>query len=192
MTNMFEDERIRFFLRNREDIKAWAAIETDVMAATRELLASSQPLVEERLLAIDPVARVGRHDSGPWERIIARHEHWPSTVGLALEWNRAVDPLGANRPKVGVFWWADPPTLVAPRTRLTEVVAKKALQDQGYKIPLESVWPIGTRVTSKPDWWQDPEGWVSGIVDSIAFAWPLIHPAIDAVLQDVEWQVSVG
>jgi hypothetical protein len=81
-----------------------------------------------------------------------------------------------------VFWWADPPTLVAPRTRLAEVVDKRALQDLGFKVPLEGVWPVGTRVTSGLDWWRDPEGWIAGIVDQLSAAWPLLAPRIDEVL----------
>lgn len=42
MSSLVDDERLQFFFRNREDIKAWAAIESDVMAATRELLARSR------------------------------------------------------------------------------------------------------------------------------------------------------
>lgn len=178
----FGDDRIPFFLRNRDDIKAWAAIETDVMAATRELLARSQPLIEERLLAVDPGAIVGRHDNAAYERVFAQHAHWPSTVGLALEWIRAVDPLGRNRPKLGVFWWADPPTLVAPRTRLVQVVDRKPLHDLGYKIPMDSVWPVGAFVIAKPDWWREPEAWIAGISDQLATTWTVVAPRIDEVL----------
>lgn len=190
-SDAFADERLQFYLRNREDIKAWAAIESDVMAATRELLARSQPLIEERLLEFGDAPLVGRRDSGQWERILARHEHWPESVGLTLEWTRSVDPLGANRPKLGVFWWADPPSLVAPRSRLVEVVDKKQLQDLGYKVPLEGVWPVGGRVAAAPDWWRDPDSWLSSIVDRLAGAWPLVAPHIDEVL-GVEPQVSLG
>ncbi len=54
MDDLFGSERIQFFLRNRSDIKAWAAIEPDVIAATSELLARSQPLIEEAFAALEP------------------------------------------------------------------------------------------------------------------------------------------
>ncbi len=85
--DLFSEDRLQFFLRHREDIKAWAAIESDVMAATRELLARSQPLIEESLVTIDPGTFVGRHDSGQSERILARHGHW---VLAAAAWPPAV------------------------------------------------------------------------------------------------------
>ncbi len=191
MTDLFADDRLQFFLRNREDIKTWAAIESDVMAATRELLARAQPLIEERIATDDRDAVTSRYDSGQWERIFVRYERWPPTVGVALEWSRSVDPLGANRPKIGVFWWADPPTLVEPRSRLVGLVDKAPLQALGYKVPLEGVWPVGARVTAAPDWWRDPEGWINGIVEGLAAAWPLLAPRIDDALRG-ESEVSGG
>lgn len=191
MSDPFADERIQFFLRNRSDIKAWAAIEQDVIAATRELLASSQPAIEERLLADDPHVLVGRHDSGAFERIMARHERWPQSVGLTLEWHRSVDPLGNARPKYGVFWWADPPTLVAPRGQLVAAVDKTSIQRLGLKVPLEGVWPVGGYDSAPADWWRDPNGWLEGIVERVTTLWPLVAPHIDAVLPD-NWQVTGG
>ena len=182
MADLFADERLQFFLRNREDIRTWASIESDVMAATRDLLARAQPLIEERVAGIDSDAVVLRHDGGQWERILVRRERWPATVGLALEWNRSVDPLGANRPKVGVFWWADPPTLIQPRSRLVTLVDRPKLQALGYKVPLEGVWPVGARVNAGPEWWREPENWLSGIVESLAATWPLVAPKIDDAL----------
>jgi hypothetical protein len=183
MNDPFADERIQFYLRNRADIKAWAAIEPDVIAATRELLARAQPQVEESLLAHDPNVSVGRRDVGQWERILARHERWPDSVGLALEWHRTVDPL-SNPPKLGVFWWADPPSLVDPRTRFIDSVDRTGLQRLGYKVPLEGVWPVGARLSATPDWWRDPHGWVGGLVERLTSTWPLVAAYVDRALED--------
>lgn len=191
-SELFADERLQFFLRNRDDIKAWAAIETDVIAATRELLARSQPLIEERILAVDPAAIVGRHDNASFERVLAQREHWPASIGLALEWvAKAVDPLGRNRPKIGVFWWADPPSLVAPRTRLVQTIDRKPLLELGYKVPLDGAWPVGAYVAADADWWQEPETWIGGIADRLAATWALAAPAIDQMLR-IESDVGDG
>jgi hypothetical protein len=181
MDDLFGDERLQFYLRNRADIKTWAAIESDAIAATRELLARAQPVVGEAFAAIEPTALVRRHDSGPWERIFVQRDGWPPGVGLALEWHREVDPL-SNAPKIGVFWWADPPTLVDPRSRLGTVVDRNALQKLGYKVPMSGVWPVGAYVKSGPDWWRDPEAWIAGIAELLVAAWPLVAPHIDEVL----------
>jgi hypothetical protein len=182
MDDPFSDDRIQFYLRNRDDIRTWAAIETEVMAATRELLASAEPTLDERLLAIDPQAVVGRLDGGSWERIIVRHATWPRSVGLALEWHRSVDPLGASPPKIGVFFWADPPTLVPVREAFRLSVAGAGLQQFGYKVPLESVWPVGVRVVGPPDWWTDPTRWLDGVMERLIAAWPIVAPRLDEIL----------
>jgi hypothetical protein len=182
MTELLEDERIQFYLRNREDIKTWAAIEPDVMAATRELLARCQPAIEERILSLDDGAVVGRHDNGPFERILVRHDDWPATVGLALQWPRSVDPHGATRPKLGVFWWADPPSLIEPRTQFVNTVDKELLLSLGCKVPLESVWPVGCRAEATVDWWREPAAWIATMVDLLAATWPVVSPEIDRLL----------
>ena len=51
MASPLDDERIQFFLRHRDDIKAWSAIESEVTAAVRELLGALQPEIEERVQA---------------------------------------------------------------------------------------------------------------------------------------------
>ncbi len=180
MTDPFGDERLQFFLRNREDIKTWAAIERDVISATRELLARAQPSFEEQLLAIDPDVVVGRHDAAPWERILARHAFWPETVGLTIEWHRSgVDPLGGYPPKAGVFWWADPLSLAEPRSRFLEVVDRTPLLQLGFKVPHDGAWPVGAQFTGASDWWQDPAGYVETIIEKLFAVWPMVAPAID-------------
>jgi hypothetical protein len=182
MDDLFDDPRLQFFLRNRDDIKAWAAIETDVIAATREFLARCQVPLEQRLVTADPTVIVGRRDNNQWERILARHERWPESVGLCLEWNRSVDLLGTNRPKIGVFWWADPTSLVEPRSRFVASVDAKRLQELDYKVPLEGVWPVGARTKASPDWWLDPETWIDDVIEQLVATWPLVAPQIDEVL----------
>jgi hypothetical protein len=117
------------------------------MAAIRELLARSQPFLEERIASLDSQAVTTRYDGGQWECILVRHEHWRSSIGLALEWNRSVDPQGANSPKVGVFWWADPPTLIAPRTQLVILVPKRSSKPSATRSPLSAcgLWVRASR-----------------------------------------------
>ena len=191
MTDPFANERLQFYLRNRDDIRTWAAIESEVVSATRELLAGAQVPIAERIAELDPTAVTTRHDAGQWERILVRRPAWPAAVGLTLEWNRSVDPTGANRPKVGVFWWADPPTLEAPRTRLVGLVDQPKLQVLGYRVPMGGVWPVGAMVQAPADWWKDAEGWLDGIISRLVAAWPLVAPKIDEAL-GVEPGVSGG
>jgi hypothetical protein len=81
--------------------------------------------------------------------------------------------------------------LIEPRTQLLDVIDKKMLQDLGYKVPLESVWPVGGRVKATADWWREPEAWISTIVELLGATWPLVAPPIDRVLPG-ESQVTDG
>jgi hypothetical protein len=186
MDDVFDDERLQFFLRNRDDIKAWAALEPELVAATRDLLAQALPLIANGVASIDPLAVVGRHDAGAWERIIVRHSSWPAAVGFVLEWHRTVDPLGAYPPKLGVFFWADPSHLIASRDRFLAGVSGLGLERLGYKVPLEGVWPVGAFVAGPADWWSSPTSWIASIVDRLAATWPIVAPVLDAVLPQDE------
>lgn len=191
MDDLFSDDRLQFFLRNHDDIKLWAAIESEVMAATRDLLGGAQALFHERLTAIDPSVVLGRHDTGPWERIIARHGGWPRALGLTLEWHRNVDPFGASPPKIGVFFWAESPDLVQVRSNFVAAVSGVGLETLGYKVPLEGVWPVGLHVPGSGEWWKDPAQWLDGILDKLVDAWPVVAPALDATLPGKS-EASVG
>ena len=52
MDHPLNDERIQFFLRHRDDIRAWAAIERELPAIVREMLASCQEHLDEQLASI--------------------------------------------------------------------------------------------------------------------------------------------
>jgi hypothetical protein len=83
MSNPLDDERTQFFLRHRDDILAWASIEKEVVAATREILAQCEPDLADRLRAVDPTVEVMRRDGTRYERILARRPGWPDGVGVA-------------------------------------------------------------------------------------------------------------
>ena len=67
------------------------------------------------------------------------------------------------------------------RFSFIESVDKAQLQQLGYKVPLEGIWPVGARLTAAGDWWRDPEAWVASIVDRLAATWPAVAPRVDEV-----------
>lgn len=77
MSDPFGDERLQFFLRHREDIREWAAIEREVIGATREILAGLQTDIDEQPAALDADVTTARRDSSGFERIMARRPAWP-------------------------------------------------------------------------------------------------------------------
>lgn len=193
MDDLFDDERIRFFLRNRDDIKQWAAIESDVILAIREMFGRTMPSVADGVSAVDPAAIISRHDSGPWERVLARHEAWPEATGMSIEWHRSVDLVGTWPAKLGVFWWTDRPDVVGQRARdlFRARAAEHGLALDGYKVPLEVNWPVGTFLAPPQEWWLDATAWVQGVVDRLVFTWPRIAPLVDEACA-VEREASRG
>jgi hypothetical protein len=180
----FGDERLQFFLRHREDIRAWAAIEKEVIEATRGILAGLQTDIDERLAAIDSDVTTARRDSASYERIMARRPVWPDWVGVTLEWETGVDPFGSRLPKYGVFV---PPNsdLDAARDRMVALAkAAPAFTSAGFRVPGGQVWPIVRWVPKSKDWWRDLNGWTEPIVQGIVDLWPKAAPMIDESLQE--------
>ena len=185
MSNPLDDERTQFFLRHRDDILAWASIEKEVTAATREMLGSLLPGIEERIRAMDGTAEASRHDGGrQYERILVRRPGWPVGVGVTLEWESGVDPFGGSRPKYGIFFVnADPALLTARQAIAAAGKASSAVRAAGYK-PGDSYWPIVRFVPKSPTWWQDPDAWLVPIADAMVGLWPLAAPLIDEGLAE--------
>src|SRR3990172_209756 len=174
-----QDERIQFFLRHRDDIRAWAAIEPEVEAAVRDLLAGAQPAIEERLLALDSTVITARRNGGGWERIMSRRPSWPDWRGVTLEWGeRAVDPFGSAPPKLGFFWTGsvdgDP-----AKALFVERCQALGLETLGYRVPAGDAWPVLRRPEPSKDWWHDPEAWIQAIVGKLTELWVRVTPAAD-------------
>ncbi len=184
MSNPFDDERTQFFLRHRDDILAWASIQKEVVAATRELLGGLLPVIEERISAIDSTVETIWHNQGrQYERIMVRRPNWPHGVGVTLEWESGVDPFGGSRPKFGIFFLTGDPTY-GPASQAIRVIAggSPAARAAGYK-PGDGVWPIVQFVPKSATWWQDPDAWLAPIADGMVDLWPLAAPMIDEALR---------
>jgi len=177
MPGPLDDERIRFFLRHRDDIIEWARIEREVQAAVREVLAGLQPQVEDKLAAADPHVTTSRWDRPPWERIRVHRPGWPTDLGLVLEWETRVNPFGGLLPKLGVLWTADVPA----RSSFATAAAGSALPGLGYGA-LDRVWPVGQRVKPSRDWWQNIDSWTGDIVTALVELWPRVAPMLDLAL----------
>jgi hypothetical protein len=179
MTSPLDDERIQFFLRHRDDIKAWADIEPQVAEAVREILAGLQPEIEERLQAVDADVSVARRDNKNWERIQAYRGSWPDWCGVTLEWLTDVDPFGSSLPKLGVFIVGEPDDVDAGRQAFVEASeADSQLARAGYRVTHNKVWPVAARVEKSRDWWKNPDGWTDALVEDFVQLWSLSAPLV--------------
>jgi hypothetical protein len=180
----FGDERVQFFLRHREDIREWAAIEREVISATRGVLAGLQTDIDGRLAAIGADVTTARRDGGSYERIMARRPVWPDWVGVTLEWETGVDPFGSRLPKYGIFVTPSSKLDAAYGRMLALAKATPAFTAGGFKVPEGRAWPIVKRVPKSKDWWQDLEGWTEPIVQGMVDLWPKAAAMIDEGLQE--------
>jgi hypothetical protein len=182
------DDRIQFYLRHRDDIRAWAAIEAEVTAAVREILAGCQPVIDERLAIVDRDVTTSRRDGGRWERILVRRPAWPEAIGISLEWETAVDPFGTVLPKVGVIFLNSESAVESARVRTGELAQHASqLLAQGYRANAERVWPLLRRIDASRDWWRDPDAWSAGIVDRVVDLWTQTAPLVDRALAESGW-----
>jgi hypothetical protein len=180
VSNSFDDERLQFFLRHRGEIRDWAAIERDVVTATRDLLGGILPDLDERLSTIDPGAGAIRRDGGRYERILVRRQDWPVDIGMTLEWQDAVDPFGGSLPKYGIFFINGEARLEPARVRIVELArATPALTGGGFRTPGDRYWPAVRWVPKSADWWHDPTAWVSSITEALVDLWPTAAAIID-------------
>lgn len=185
MGQPLDDERLQFFLRHRDEIREWAAIEREVVVATREILASVQDHLDERLATVDSGATTARRDGGKYERIVALRAGWPDGVGVSLEWDSGVDPFGSWLPKFGILFLNEDPVLQAARLRVASLAASTpALTAAGFKVPGDRNWPGVRWVPKSKDWWKDVDAWTSSIVESLVDLWPIAAPLIDQALDE--------
>jgi hypothetical protein len=183
MTERLADDRLQFFLRNRDDIKSWAAIEAEVVAARDDLLERTREVIDQRLRSAGD-ALVERRDDGALKRIMARDSHWPEWRGVTLEWDpKKVDPFGSAVPKIGFFWWTSSSERSPLRGEFVERCQLAGLSSLGYRVPAGNAWPVLRRQDGSRDWWHDPQRWASGLVDGVIDLWAAVAPHADVVFQ---------
>ena len=183
MTDAFDDERVQFFLRHRTEIREWARIEHEVIAATRQLLASTQADIEARIASLDPSVTSERHDGGKYERFLVRRPVWLSGVGVMLEWESSVDPFGSSLPKYGIAFFNWDAGMEPVCARMVDIAkATPVLTGGGFKVPGGRPWPAVRWVSKSKDWWQDPEAWAGAVVDAVAGVWDVAAAVIDRTL----------
>ncbi len=133
---MLDDDRVKFYLRNRDQIEQWAALRVEAASAMDEWLGSLAPEVQalaDRLSKGGPqVIAVAMLDpEGAYPKLKLTRPAWQAASGaeggvsVCLEWQRARTTLyGALTPYVGIHAAKSTPVgvtlrqqpLVTPRT----------------------------------------------------------------------------
>jgi hypothetical protein len=182
---LLSDERLRFYLRNRDDIREWARLKDGVLGETQRLLGGTTPVLEQLLLAVAPDVVVGRADRdkgrGEWpsfSRVLARRSTWPERIGITLEWPAEADPFSGRGLKYGVFAGINHPEVAAvSRDVATRIASSKAMLVPGTK--QEPYWPLARLVPRSRTWWERPIEWRLGLCELLVGVWTEIAPMLD-------------
>lgn len=184
-----DDPRLQFYLRNRDQIREWAALEQDLRDATRSLLFDLRrelvPLAES--LGDDVVVWVEGADTS-YPRFAVRRSNWlavgsQSIVAVALEWMPKVDLAGSETPWVGVRVHISEPQGKALDAPLRGAFAASEMSALGFTLKGYVWWPVIRRLKPNADWWKDGAvAWRQSAIDMVEETWRLASPVIDATL----------
>jgi hypothetical protein len=182
MANPFTDERTKFFLRHRREILEWSSIGQQVTTETDSALYDLLGPIRDRVDTLDAAAITDRLDGGQYRRILIRRSTWPEQLGVALEWQRTVDPFGSNLPKYGVFRNPADVNLNALFERLCQAFEAADFKVEGFKVPEGRAWVISRYVDGSDTWWQNFEEWEENLVTIVSDLFPRAAALVDHVL----------
>ncbi len=191
----FDDERLQFYLRHRDLIREWAALEQEVRAVTHGLMLELNGQLAEVTESLGPdVVLLPEALDSTWPRYALRRKSWPvsggqSLVAVSLEWTQRIDPAGTETPYVGVRVHISNAEAKAIDQPLREAFAGSVdLPTRGYKLKGYPWWPALRRLAKNPDWWLDVPAWRQSVLDAHTEAWKLTAATIDRVLMETARQ----
>lgn len=187
-----ESPRLQLYLRHKADIGTWAALKSEVRAATSELHLGLQDDVEalapELSAGSDPEVNVRNDGVGTrWPRIVIYRRTWQGDgvvlAGVALEWTTKVNPGGNERPYVGIRVERG----TGHGAQLVDLLRTAVGRAGSRELPVQTgnrYWAAYSYVDREPDWWQDIAGWRQRVMDRFVPCWHLAAPMIDEAIAE--------
>jgi len=183
-----EDERIRFYLRHRDQIEQWASLRGEAAAALDEWLLSLRPHIEAQAAELDAsvVVRCFDDPDFAWPSFRLFRREWNVTDDghqqpcVALEWGRGKTNLrGVNAPCIGVRAHRDDRRGSELRAREEFKRARTGRADS------TALWfaAYAYRLPSRP-FPEDEEAYRTELVDALRGAWETYAPIIDTLTSD--------
>jgi hypothetical protein len=176
-----DDARVRFFLKHREEIEAWAGLKGTAVAAVDEWLTGLEPIVVE----LDCSVRLAGTRAYPSYR--CRRSHWPAPndegddpVAVCLEWDRSRTALtSTSSPYVGLRIHKLNPVGGPLREAESLKKIRSARRD------ISSPWWVGySYVIPHVSFPEEPERYQDAIVSALRSAWQAYAPAVDTLLAE--------
>lgn len=175
-----DDERVRFYFRNREQIEQWAALRSEAAAAVDEWMVQLEPdvalLAHELGTDVTLSAYVGSDQAYPSYRLT--RPGWRATgveerpACVALEWPRARTILrGSNTPYVGVR--ASKDLAIGTALRASEEVRRVRL---ARKDASNQWWVAYTYVAPKGEFPTASDAYRGDLIAALRAAWEAYAP----------------
>jgi hypothetical protein len=183
-----DDDRLRFYLRNRTRIEEWAAIAIEVRQATIDAFLELRAPVEQLRAELGVDLRLD-DANGDFPRWVLRRPSWPlvgtdTLVAVVLEAERRsiVADADANAPYVGIRV-GDPQGVGAQlRAGLLSLGKEPDFVANGYRTGRGPYWPVFRRIVAAPGWWEAPETWTLRLMTALAEGWSAFAGRIDEAL----------
>jgi hypothetical protein len=179
-----EDEPVRFFLRHRSQIEAWAALASE----TRQVAHQAMMAVGERLSENPPAgAEVLAGDDGGYDARLLYRPDWRGEGGnpmaaVGIGWH----PMRVDF-KPGLCWigiWrgqqaeADPLATLL-RASLAESAAALELKNKGWQ-----QWPMYKSAPGPTgEFWDDLRPWVEDLAETLRTVWDRTADEIGGILR---------
>lgn len=184
MIDRIEDEPVRFFLRHRAQIAAWAALESE----TRQVAHRAMTTVGDRLAEDPPAdAEIMVGDDGGYDARLLYRPGWRGGDGrpmaaVGIGWHPVRVDFGPGWCWIGVWCGQrDDTDALADviRSSLAETAAVLELTNKGWR-----QWPLfkyGPGPTG--EFWDDLRPWLEELEESVRTAWARIADGLERVLQ---------
>ena len=184
MIDRIEDEPVRFFLRHRAQIEAWAALESE----TKQVAHRAMTTVGDRLAENPPPgAEILIGDDGGYDARLLYRPDWRSDDGrplaaVGIGWPPKSVDFTQGRCWIGVWRGqrddADP-LVDLLRSSLSEVAAVLELKNKGW-----SQWPLW-RWGPGPsgEFWDDLRPWLEELENAVRAVWVRTADQIEPILR---------
>ncbi len=184
------DDRIHFYLRNKEQIDEWAAVGEEAAAAVGEWLTTLRrdvADVAEDLGSDVDAAEVEVSRGGVFLMKLAA---WPldteqdPLVGIGLAWDREPFLNGERAPYSGIRVSYKHDRADALRTAVRAAVAEAGPAATGYE--RSNMWVVWRRHRAATDYWLDPDAYRQQVRAALAQDWQTFRECVDGALETWE------
>ena len=184
-----EDEKVEFYLRNREQLEQWFALRAEAAAAIDEWLASLKPDVETLVaeLAGDVEFFASLDEEQPFPGLFLKRTCWPGTgrdapVLIGLQWSR-----GKTLLRAGSAPW------VVVRSEKSSSIGSGLRDDERFKQIRKARRDKGTQwyaafgsVLPQGPFPEGAEGYRQVLLNSIRQAWKAYAGVVDEVIEELK------